>query len=88
MGSDNLENFHKWKNYEEILKNHLIYVYPRPKNSGGKLITHNQVKFVNAPLMEISSTAIRIAIKEKKDMRYFMPEHVWEYIKEMHFYEK
>ena len=88
MGSDNLENFHKWKNYEEILKNHLIYVYPRPKNSGGKLITHNQVKFVNAPLMEISSTAIRIAIKETKDMRYFMPEHVWEYIKEMHFYEK
>ncbi|MES2397716.1 MAG: nicotinate (nicotinamide) nucleotide adenylyltransferase, partial [Bacteroidota bacterium] len=28
MGADNLENFHKWKNYEEILKHHQLYIYP------------------------------------------------------------
>ncbi|MCE9538055.1 MAG: nicotinate-nucleotide adenylyltransferase [Bacteroidetes bacterium] len=88
MGADNLESFHKWKNYEEILKHHQLYIYPRPVSDGGKLKDHPQIKFVNAPLMEISSTAIRQAIKEKKDMRYFMPEAVWHYIKEMHFYEK
>lgn len=88
MGADNLESFHKWKNYEEILKHHQLYIYPRPENDGGNLKDHPQIKLVNAPLMELSSTAIRQAIKEKKDMRYFMPEAVWQYIKEMHFYEK
>ena len=88
MGADNLESFHKWKNYEEILKHYQLYVYPRPKNDGGELKHHPQVKLVNAPMMEISSTAIRQAIKEKKDMRYFMPEEAWQYLKEMHFYEK
>ena len=88
MGADNLESFHKWKNYEEILKHYQLYVYPRPKNDGGDLKNHPNVKLVNAPIMELSSTAIRQAIKEKKDIRYFMPEEVWEYIKEMHFYEK
>lgn len=88
MGADNLESFHKWKNYEEILKHYQLYVYPRPNNDGGDLKNHANVKLVNAPIMEISSTAIRQAIKEKKDIRYFMPEEVWEYIREMHFYEK
>ena len=47
-----------------------------------------KIKIMDAPLMELSSTAIRMAIKEKKDVRYFVPEAVWNYIKEMHFYEK
>ncbi len=88
MGTDNLENLHKWKNYEEILNQYEIYVYPRPNYSGGKLIEHKKIKIMDAPLMELSSTAIRMAIKEKKDVRYFVPEAVWNYIKEMHFYEK
>ena len=88
MGTDNLENFHKWKNYEEILKHNHLYIYPRPGCSGGQLKDHPQIKLVNAPLMELSSTTIREAIKEKKDIRYFVPEAVWEYMKEMHFYEK
>lgn len=88
MGADNLEGLHKWKNYEEILKRYEIYVYPRPGSEGGELIHHPKVKMVETPLMEISSTKIRAAIKEKKDIRYFVPEAVWQYLKEMHFYEK
>lgn len=88
MGADNLENLHKWKNYEEILRRYEIYVYPRPGSDGGALIKHPKVKMVDTPLMEISSTAIRQALKEKKDVRYFVPESVWQYMKEMHFYEK
>lgn len=88
MGSDNLENFHKWKNYEEILKHYELYVYPRPESKANDLIKHKNVKMVNAPLMELSSTEIRNAVKEKKDVRYFVAPAVWEYMKEMHFYEK
>jgi nicotinate-nucleotide adenylyltransferase len=62
-------------------------VYPRVNGDGGELMNHKKLKLVNAPLVEISSTAIRAAIKEKKDMRYFMNSEVWEYLKSMHFYE-
>ncbi len=88
MGADNLNSFHKWKNYEEILKQYELYVYPRPDTDGGEFKTHPKVKFTNAPLMEVSSSAIRKAIQEGKDVRYFVPEMVWKYMKEMHFYEK
>lgn len=88
MGSDNLEGFHKWKNYEEILKHYELYVYPRPNIKGSELFHHKRVKMIDAPLMEISSTSIRKAIKEKKDVRYFVAPAVWDYMREMHFYEK
>jgi nicotinate-nucleotide adenylyltransferase len=88
MGADNLNSFRKWKNYEEILKQYELYVYPRPESDGGEFKTHPKVKFTNAPLMEVSSSAIRKAIQDGKDVRYFVPEMVWKYMKEMHFYEK
>ena len=88
MGADNLQSFKKWKNHEEILKQYEIFVYPRMNSNGGNLLKHPNVKFVNAPVIEISSTQIRNAIKEKKELRYFMPDEVWQEIKAMHFYEK
>jgi len=86
MGEDNLKTLHKWKNYEEIVNNHTIYVYPRDNKTIPKRLYDNLV-IVDAPLIEISSSFIRKAIKEKKDVRYFMPQNVAEYVKEMHFYE-
>jgi len=88
LGADNLENFHKWKNHEQILKQYEVYVYPRKEATTSNFLSHPKVKLVNAPLIEVSSTFIRTAIKQKKDIRYFLPASVWEYIKEMHFYEK
>lgn len=88
MGSDNLTTFNKWKNYEEILKRYSIYVYPRPNYNGSEFDSHPMVKITEAPLIEISSTFIREAIKNKKDVRYFLAPKVWEYIDEMHFYKK
>ena len=87
MGSDNLLHFHKWKNFNEILRNYQIYVYPRPSERAVELMKHPKVKLVAAPLMEISSSFIRTALKKHKDIRYFLPLKVWNYIKEMHFYE-
>ena len=86
MGSDNLENFHKWKNYEAIVNNYGIIVYPRPGSDSSKYKAHKNITFTEAPLMEISSTFIRKAIKEGKDIRYFLPPKTWEYIDEMGYY--
>ena len=93
MGEDNLESFKKWKNYEEILKNHKLYVYPRPNSNSVDPIaigikTHPSVIMTKAPLMEISSTMIRQAINDNKDMSFFVPTAVWHYLEEMHFYKK
>ncbi len=88
MGADNLENLDKWKNHEQILQHFSIYVYPRPDSTGGKFKTHPNVQWVKAPNLEISSSFIRSAIREKKNVSYFMPDKVYQYIQEMHFYER
>ncbi len=88
MGEDNLESFTKWKNYEEILKNHKLYVYPRPNCNSEELKAHPNVIITEAPLMEISSTMIRKAIKDKKEVSSFVPQAVWQYLDEMSFYKK
>ncbi len=88
MGEDNLKSLPKWKNYEVILKNHHIYVYPRPGVNSEALRNHDKITFTDAPFVEVSSTQIRKAVKAKKDMRYFMPLSAWNYLMEMHFYEQ
>ncbi|WP_204344312.1 nicotinate (nicotinamide) nucleotide adenylyltransferase [Psychroserpens algicola] len=89
MGEDNLKSFHKWKNYELILEHHDIYVYPRI--SEGTVETefdnHKKIHNIDAPIMELSSTFIRKSIKEGKNVRPMLPEHVWEYLDEMNFYK-
>lgn len=88
MGEDNLKGFHKWKNYEWILLNHKIYVYPRLSEGvvETKFEDHPQIHKVDAPIMELSSTFIRNAIKSGKNVQPMLPEHVWEYLDEMNFY--
>jgi len=90
MGEDNLKSFHKWKNYNVILENHHLYVYPRISN--GVIETqfegHEKIHFIDSPIMEISSTFIRGSIKNGKNIRPLLPEHVWQYLDEMNFYKK
>lgn len=88
IGSDNLHSFDKWFNYEQILKNYQLYVYPRPNYLDCPFKTHPSVKWVDAPLIEISSSNIRDAIKNSKSVKYLLPDKVLEYIYEMHFYQK
>jgi len=87
-GSDIFPSFHKWKNYTEILNQFSMYVYPRPGYELGKYENHPAISLVNAPQMEISSSFIRKGIRAKKNMDYWMPDEVYSYILEMHFYEK
>ena len=90
MGEDNLKGFHKWKNYEMIIKNHHIYVYPRISKEKVKseFNDHSKIHFIDAPIIEISSTFIRKSIKEGKNIRPLLPHLVWKYLDEMNFYKK
>jgi nicotinate-nucleotide adenylyltransferase len=88
MGEDNLKSFHKWKNYELILENHSIYVYPRISEGTleTQFDTHSKIAKVDAPIMQLSSTFIRNEIKLGKNIRPMLPENVWEYLNDMGFY--
>lgn len=90
MGEDNLKSFHKWKNYELILENHDLYVYPRLSEDKAKtpFDGHKKIHHINAPIMEVSSTFIRKAIKQGKNAQPMLPQYVWEYLDEMNFYKK
>jgi len=90
MGEDNLNSLQKWKNYEVILQNHAIYVYPR-LNSGeidSRFINHSKIHRVGAPVIELSSTFIRESIKNNKNVVPMLPHKVWEYIDHNLFYKK
>ena len=88
MGSDNLQSLHKWKNFDAILEHHHIFVYPRKGSDGGQFRNHPHVIWVaDAPEVEISSTFIREAIKNKKSAQFLMPPEAWQYAEEMHFYK-
>ena len=96
MGEDNLRTLHKWKNYEYIIENHEVYVYPR-------VLTMQELKaekpvendfadlpnirlLENVPLMKISSSFVRNAIKQNHNIEYLLTEKVYRYLDEMNFY--
>ncbi len=87
MGSDNLASLHKWRNYEYILENYKILVYPRPGSERCARREHPNVTMVDVPMIDISSSYIRQQIGEGKDVRYLLTEPVYKYLTEMHFYE-
>lgn len=99
MGEDNLRGLHRWFNYEQILEKHKIYVYPRvltiqeseaenAMKEAPSFSKHpNVILCDSAPLMKVSSSFIRKAIKAKKDVRYLLSEPVFRYIDEMKFYQ-
>ena len=87
MGSDSFTNIKNWKNYEMIIKNYEIYIYQR----SGYPIQNTEESIVNkleAPLIEISSSAIRKIIKDGKSIRYLVPDVVDQQIKENKYYKK
>jgi nicotinate-nucleotide adenylyltransferase len=86
IGSDSYENLGKWKNADIILRDYPIYVYQRPgfeslADKGGN------VTFVTAPLLDISATGIRKAVKEGKSIRYLVPDKVREEMERNNYYK-
>ncbi|HSZ24462.1 MAG TPA: nicotinate (nicotinamide) nucleotide adenylyltransferase [Cytophagaceae bacterium] len=86
IGEDNLCSFPKWKNNDKILEYYELYVYPRPKTESTELANHPKIKFIPAPLLDISATYIRSTIKEGKSIRYLVTDPVENLIKRKKFY--
>ena len=96
LGEDNLRTLNKWYNYEQILEKHKLYVYPRALTNPEKesdlsttdFSSHKNVtQCADVPVMNVSSTFIRNAIKQGKDVSYLLTEPVKKYVDEMNFYK-
>lgn len=85
IGSDNWQIFRKWKDWERIITDYGIIIYPRPGYPIAETTLPN-VKFINAPVIELSSTFIRQGIADGKDMTNFLPSGVFDYIQTHQLY--
>ncbi|MEI6311967.1 MAG: nicotinate (nicotinamide) nucleotide adenylyltransferase [Bacteroidota bacterium] len=80
MGSDNLLNLHKWKNYELILQRYPIYIYKRNVSEVNTISLNGNIQYLEVPLLDISSTYIRQCIQSKKSIKYLVTPTVEKYI--------
>ena len=79
MGADNLAIIRNWKEYRTILKDFGVAVYPR---EGHNLVQIKQdllnedpaykIQILEAPLVTVSSTEIREAIKRGKEISHYL----------------
>lgn len=80
IGADNWKIFSHWKDFERLLDEYGVMVYPRPGYPIGT-VYDERVEVIHAPTVDISSTFIRKSLARGKDMSYFLPAGVFEYIK-------
>lgn len=84
IGADNWLRIDRWYQSERIIKDNQIIIYPRPGFPVKEEELPETVRLVHSPVFEISSTFIREALNERKDVRYFVHHRVWEYIKNIY----
>lgn len=94
MGEDNLGSLHKWKNYDLLLQNCQVIVYPRifgedisSSPNMTQLKNHHNIHKIDAPIIELSATEIRDMIKSGKNVRPMLPPEVFEYLDGSSFYK-
>lgn len=89
MGEDNLKTLPKWKNFNYLIANHQIIVYPRisGEKSEETLLTYENIHKISAPIIELSATEIRHMIKEGKNVRPMLPPEVFDFIDGSNFYK-
>lgn len=88
MGGDNLSTIHKWKNYEVLLRDYEIYLYRRPQDGLDIVNQHPNIRYFDAPLLDISSTYIRQCLKEGKSVQYLVPDAVFEHLNKTTLYRQ
>jgi len=84
MGGDNFESIEKWKKYEEIMRNHSIYVYPRERVLQVEAIKN--VFYIDMPLLNISSTQIRELLTKGESVEGLLPERIIKIIEKEQLY--
>lgn len=88
IGMDNVNELYKWKDPRGILRKAQVVAFGRPGFKADEKAKEfiPLIKFVNVPLLEISSTFIRQRIQKNRSVRYLIPAAVEQYIREKNLY--
>lgn len=87
IGSDNWKIFSSWRNPDRIINEFGVLIYQRPGQEVDEELPAGVRLVADAPQQLISSTFIRKSIKENKNLNFFLPPEVFEYIRKNHLYE-
>jgi len=76
IGSDNLAIFDKWFEFQRIIDEFGLIVYPRPGFNPEILRKFQNTTFISAPLIDLSATAIREKLTKGESITGMVPEKV------------
>ena len=78
IGSDNWLCFDRWFEAKRIVSEFGLLIYPRPGFEVDETMLPPHVRMVHAPCIEVSSTFVRQALRQGKDVRFFLPAKVYD----------
>lgn len=78
IGADMVEYLPHWERIDELVN---LIRFVGVKRSGFELISEYDILKVDIPLIEISSTMLRSRLREKRSVKYIVPDAVYSYIK-------
>lgn len=81
IGSDNWLCFDRWFEAMRIVSEFGLLIYPRPGFEVDETMLPPHVRMVHAPCIEVSSTFVRQALRQGKDVRFFLPAKVYDEVK-------
>lgn len=88
IGADNWNELHLWKSFERLKGEFNILIYPRLNEEVTIDVSLGKnIQLCDAPIIQISSTFIRLSIQENKNIHTFLPNQVYEYICEHKLYK-
>jgi len=88
IGSDNALIFDQWKDYNQLLEEYPVLVYPRHGYDMGLAADkYPQMQLLESPYFDISSTQIRHFIAQKKDVTPWLHPSVYQFIIENNLYQ-
>lgn len=95
IGADSWADFPQWRNPAGILAQATVAVFPRLGYSDDHTLhegvlpsSADRVRFLNAPVIDLSSTDIAARVRRGESIRYLVPDAVRAYINTHHLYEE
>ncbi len=87
IGGDNLANFLRWAHHDDIIADYEIAVYPRSNSDIPEWVkSHDNIKVIDVPLVDISSTQLRQMIRSGEDVSPYMPSKVVSEVEKLSLY--
>ena len=88
IGEDNYKIFDTWKDYEKILSNYKIFIYPRKGTlKENPHIINENAMYIGGPRIDLSSTNIRNIVSKNLDPKDLISAKVMEYINSNKLYQ-